>query len=65
MRQRYPNCVACEYKAEFDMADRKLERAWRHYFMPTPLLQSQQYKNPSRWREEWNGAVIRIPLLYG
>jgi hypothetical protein len=56
MRHTYPVCTACEYKAEFDIGDRVLERAWRYYFSPTPLLTKLRRKH---------GKTIRIPLVYG
>jgi len=68
LRHLYPACTACDVKAHLDHVDRRLWKGlWTSLFSPTPLLQSREYKYPSRWREEWrvHGKVIRVPLFYG
>lgn len=65
---KYPNCAACDYKAEFDETEVKISVLWgRSFFAPNPFFQSPQHEHPSRWREERRsrGKTIRIPLVYG
>jgi len=70
LKDYFPVCTACDYKAEFECFDRKITGLFhRSLFSISPFWKEKEYD--SRWREEYStetapkGKTIRVPLVYG
>jgi hypothetical protein len=70
MRHTYPACIACEFKAMFEVFDRKITSIFnRSLFSISPFWKEEEHE--SRWREEHSsetapkGTAIRVPLVFG
>jgi hypothetical protein len=70
MMRVYPECTACELKAEVDRLDAVTTRLFhRSLFSISPFWKEKEHE--SRWREEHSsetapkGTAIRVPLVFG
>jgi hypothetical protein len=70
LRDTYPVCTACDYKAEIERVDTLTTNLFhRNLFSISPFWKEEEHD--SRWREEHSpetapkGTFIRVPLLYG